>query len=47
LTGRHVVLVTNRVDWSAAKIISLYVQRWPTETFYQLDCCDLRQSNKS
>jgi hypothetical protein len=31
LTGRHVVLVTNRVDWSAAKIISLYVQRWPTE----------------
>src|SRR6266850_2106203 len=35
LTGRHVVLVTNRVDWSAAKIISLYWQRWPTETFYQ------------
>ena len=35
LTGRSVVLVTNRVDWSAAKIISLYVPRWPTETFYQ------------
>jgi hypothetical protein len=35
LTGRHVVLVTNRLDWSAAKIISLYSQRWPTETFYQ------------
>ncbi len=35
LTGRYVVLVTNRVDWSAAKIISLYAQRWPTETFYQ------------
>jgi hypothetical protein len=35
LTGRRVVLVTNRVDWSAAKIISLYSQRWPTETFYQ------------
>jgi hypothetical protein len=35
LTGRHVVLVTNRVDWNAAKIISLYSQRWPTETFYQ------------
>jgi hypothetical protein len=35
LTGRSVVLVTNRVDWSAAKIISLYGQRWPTETFYQ------------
>jgi DDE superfamily endonuclease len=35
VTGRSVVLVTNRVDWSAAKIISLYSQRWPTETFYQ------------
>jgi hypothetical protein len=35
LTGRHVVLVTNRVDWNAAKIINLYSQRWPTETFYQ------------
>jgi DDE superfamily endonuclease len=35
LSGRHVVLVTNRVDWSAAKIISLYLHRWPTETFYQ------------
>jgi hypothetical protein len=35
LTGRRVVLVTNRMDWSAAKIISLYLQRWPTETFYQ------------
>jgi hypothetical protein len=35
LTGRAVVLVTNRVDWSAAKIIGLYLQRWPTETFYQ------------
>ena len=31
LTGRSVVLVTNRLDWSAAKIISLYSQRWPTE----------------
>ena len=35
VTGRHVVLVTNRVDWNAAKIIGLYLQRWPTETFYQ------------
>jgi DDE superfamily endonuclease len=35
LMGRYVVLVTNRLDWSAAKIISLYSQRWPTETFYQ------------
>ena len=32
LTGRSVVLVTNRVDWSAAKIIGLYLHRWPTET---------------
>jgi hypothetical protein len=31
LTGRAVALVTNRVDWSAAKIIGLYGQRWPTE----------------
>ena len=35
LTGRSVVLVSNRVDWSAAKIIGLSLQRWPTETFYQ------------
>jgi hypothetical protein len=35
VTGRQVVLVTNRVDWSAATIIGLYLQRWPTETFYQ------------
>jgi Transposase DDE domain len=35
LTGRYVVLVTNRADWSAAKVISLYLHRWPTETFYQ------------
>ena len=33
MTGSSVVLVTNRVDWSAAKIIGLYLQRWPTETF--------------
>jgi hypothetical protein len=31
LTGRSVVLVTNRADWSAAKTISLSVHRWPTE----------------
>jgi hypothetical protein len=30
-----VVLVTNRLDWTAAKIIGLYLQRWPTETFEQ------------
>ena len=31
LTGRSVVLVSNRVDWSAAKIIDLYSHRWPME----------------
>jgi hypothetical protein len=35
LTGRRVVLVRSRVDWSAAKIISLCLQRRPTETFDQ------------
>jgi hypothetical protein len=35
LTGRSVVLVANRVDWSAAKIIGLSWQLWPTATFYQ------------
>jgi hypothetical protein len=35
LTGRQVVLVTNRVDWSAATIIRRSLQRWPTETFEQ------------
>jgi hypothetical protein len=35
LTGTYVVLVTNRVEWSAQRIITLYLQRWPIETFYQ------------
>jgi hypothetical protein len=35
LTGRDVVLVTNRVDWSAVTIIHLYSRRWPTDTCYQ------------
>lgn len=35
LTGTSVVLVTNRVDWDAQRIITLYVPRWPIETFYQ------------
>lgn len=35
LTGTYVVLVTNRLDWNAHKIIATYLQRWPTETFYQ------------
>ena len=35
LTGTYAVLVTNRVDWSAQRILTLYLQRWPIETFYQ------------
>jgi len=35
LTGTYAVLVTNRVDWHAQRIITLYLQRWPIETFYQ------------
>jgi len=35
LTGTYAVLVTNRVDWSVQRIIALYLQRWPIETFYQ------------
>lgn len=35
LTGTHAVLVSNRRDWAAHEIISLYLQRWPIETFYQ------------
>ena len=35
LTGTYAVLVTNRVDWHAQRIIALYLQRWPIETFYQ------------
>ena len=31
LTGTNVVLVTNRVDWGAQRIIALYLQRWPIE----------------
>ncbi len=29
------MLVTNRTDWSAKKILASYLQRWPIETFYQ------------
>lgn len=35
LTGTYAVLVTNRVDWNAQRILTLYLQRWPIETFYQ------------
>jgi hypothetical protein len=35
LTGTYAVLVSNRTDWSAKKIMETYLQRWPIETFYQ------------
>ena len=35
LQGRYVVLVTNRTDCNAKRIISTYLLRWPIETFYQ------------
>jgi hypothetical protein len=31
LTGTAAMLVTNRVDWNAQRIITLYLQRWPIE----------------
>lgn len=35
LSGTYAVLVTNRLDWTAAKVVRVYLQRWPIETFYQ------------
>jgi len=35
LTGGYAILVTNRADWSAQKIVATYLLRWPVETFYQ------------
>ena len=35
LPGTYAVLVSNRVDWDAQRILTLYLQRWPIETFYQ------------
>jgi hypothetical protein len=35
LTGTYAVLVSNRVDWNAQRIMTLYLHRWPIETFYQ------------
>ena len=37
LTGTYAVLVSNRVDWDAQRILTLYLPRWPMETFDQ-DC---------
>ena len=35
LTGTYAVVISNRTDWTAKKILETYVQRWPIETFYQ------------
>jgi len=35
LDGNYVVLVTNRTDCNAKRILSTYLLRWPIETFYQ------------
>ena len=35
LTGTYAVMVTNRRDWTAKKILCKYLKRWPIETFYQ------------
>jgi SRSO17 transposase len=35
LMGTYAVLITNRRDWSAKKILSKYLLRWPIETFYR------------
>src|SRR5467141_3589971 len=35
LTGTYAVLVSNRADWTVQRILTLYLQRWPIETFYQ------------
>jgi SRSO17 transposase len=35
LTGSYALLVTNRADWSAQKVVATYLLRWPVETFYQ------------
>ncbi len=35
LQGNYFVLVSNRTDCNAKRIISTYLRRWPIETFYQ------------
>lgn len=35
LTGTYVVLVSNRLAWSAQQLITTYLLRWPVETLYQ------------
>lgn len=35
LQGTFAVLISNRTDWSAKKILLKYLKRWPIETFYR------------
>ena len=35
VSGAYAILITNQLTWSSQKIIATYLQRWPTETFYQ------------
>ncbi|MBK8432741.1 MAG: hypothetical protein IPL28_16225 [Chloroflexi bacterium] len=35
LEGNFVILLSNRLDWSAELIVQTYLLRWPIETFYQ------------
>lgn len=35
LEGSYCILVTNRIDWEAKRIVTGYLERWPIETFYQ------------
>lgn len=35
LEGTYAILISNRTDWSAKRMIKAYLQRWPIETFYQ------------
>jgi hypothetical protein len=35
ISGTYAILITNQVAWNSQKIIATYLQRWPTETFYQ------------
>lgn len=35
LKGTYAVLISNRVTWTAQRILATYLQRWPIETFYQ------------
>jgi hypothetical protein len=34
LKGTYAILVSNRVEWTALRMITSYLHRWPIETFY-------------